>query len=50
MEAICRSDCAQKLLGSYDACSQESLVQMVYGEQCAGTVDANGDGSVSHRP
>ena len=46
MEALCRSNCAQKLLGSYDACSQESLVQMLYQEQCAGTVDANGDGNI----
>ena len=46
LEALCESDCSQRLLGSYDTCSQEGLVDAIFQEQCSGTLDVDGNGVI----
>jgi hypothetical protein len=46
LEALCESQCAQELLGSYDTCSQEGLIDDVFEEHCTGTLDVDGNGVI----
>lgn len=49
LAALCGSECAQRLLGSYDTCSQESLIDDLFEEHCSGTLDIDGNGVVDIR-
>jgi hypothetical protein len=49
LETLCKSDCVQLVLGSYDVCSRETAVNILAGTQCfdaKNTPDHNGDGKI----